>query len=194
VLDGLGAVERLRVCYEAGPTGFELARRLNATGICCVVVAPSLIPVRPGRRIKTDRRDARQLADLHRAGQLVEVKIPEIETEAMRDLERARDDAKNAERSVRHQLDKFLLRHSRKWSKTLWTQLHWAWIERQEFAEEASRRVLADYVRAVREATARVERLERDIEELVETWTLLMSRLPMILIRPANTAVSAEFA
>jgi transposase len=172
ILDGLGAKERLRVCYEAGPTGYDLARRLNAAGICCIVVAPSLIPVRPGQRIKTDRRDARQLADLHRAEQLVEVKIPEVETEAMRDVERARDDAKNAERAARHQLDKFLLRHGRSWSRTKWTQLHWAWIERQEFSTEASRRVLADYVRAVREATARVERLEKDIEELVETWAL----------------------
>jgi transposase len=172
ILDGLGAKERLRLCYEAGPTGFDLARRLNAAGVCCVVVAPSLIPVRPGQRIKTDRRDARQLADLHRATQLVEVHIPEVETEAMRDVERARDDAKNAERAVRHQLDKFLLRHGRSWSRTKWTRLHWAWIERQEFSSAAFRRVLADYVRAVQEATARVERLEKDIAELVETWAL----------------------
>ncbi len=172
VLDRLGAKERLRVCYEAGPTGYELARRLNATGVCCIVVAPSLIPVRPGQRIKTDRRDARQLADLHRAQQLVEVHIPEVETEAMRNVERARDDAKNAERAARHQLDKFLLRQGRSWSRTKWTRLHWAWIERQEFSAEAFRRVLADYMRAVQEATARVERLEKDIEELVETWAL----------------------
>lgn len=172
ILDKLGAKERLRVCYEAGPTGYELARRLNAAGVCCVVVAPSLIPVQAGRRIKTDRRDARRLADLHRADQLVAVSIPESETEAMRDLERARDDAKNAERAARHQLSKFLLRHGRSWSKTTWTRLHWAWIERQEFSAEALRRVLADYMRAVCEATTRIERLEKDIAELVETWAL----------------------
>jgi transposase len=149
-----------------------LARRLNAAGIFCMVVAPSMIPVRPGERIKTDRRDARRLAELHRAGQLVEVKIPEVETEAMRDLERARDDAKNAERAARHQLDKFLLRQGRSWSENKWTRLHWAWIERQEFPVEALRRVLSDYIRAVREATARVERLEKDIEEMVESWAL----------------------
>ena len=172
VLDSLGAHERLRVCYEAGPTGYELARRLHAAGICCIVVAPSLIPVTAGRRVKTDRRDAEHLADLHRHGKLVEVKIPAVETEAMRDLERARDDAKNAQRAARHQLDKFLLRQGRLWSRTQWTRLHWAWIEQQEFSSEAFRRVLADYVRAVREATARVERLDHDIEELVETWAL----------------------
>jgi transposase len=171
-LDGLGDRDRLRICYEAGPTGYDLARRLNAAGVCCLIAAPSLIPVQPGARIKTDRRDARRIADLHRAGQLVEVKIPETETEAMRDLERARDDAKNAERSARHQLDKFLLRHGRSWSQSKWTRLHWSWIERQEFPAEALRRVLADYLRAVKEATARVERLEKDMEELVETWTL----------------------
>jgi transposase len=173
VLDGLGPKERLRVCYEAGPTGYDLARRLSGTGICCMVVAPSLIPVQAGRRVKTDRRDARRLAELLRAGELVEVKIPERETEAMRDLERARDDAKNAERAARQQLDKFLLRQGRIWSNgTKWTNRHWNWIERQEFAAEAQRRVLADYIRAVKEATARIERLEKDIEELVESWTL----------------------
>jgi transposase len=173
VLDDLGPRERLRVCYEAGPTGYDLARRLNAAGVCCVVVAPSLIPRQTGRRIKTDRRDARRLAELFRAGELVEVKIPEKEDEAMRDLERARDDAKNAERTARQQLDKFLLRQGRIWSEgTKWTLKHWRWIELQAFPAESSQRVLADYIRAAREATARVERLEKDIEELVERWSL----------------------
>jgi transposase len=172
VLDSLGAMARLRVCYEAGPTGYGLARRLDESGIYCIVIAPSLIPVQSGKRVKTDRRDARQLADLLRAGLLTEVKIPEAETEAMRDLERARDDAKNAERTARHQLDKFLLRYGRIWSRTKWTRLHWSWIKQQAFATEVSRRVLADNIRAVEEATARVERLENDIEELVETWSL----------------------
>jgi transposase len=172
-LGGLGAAERQRVCYEAGPTGYDLARRLNSIGVCCIVVAPSLIPVQVGRRVKTDRRDARRLAELLRAGELVEVKIPAAETEAMRDVERTRDDAKNAERAARHQLDKFLLRHGRIWSQgTKWSQRHWGWIERQEFPVEALRRVLADYCRAVHEATARVDRLEQDIEELVETWAM----------------------
>jgi transposase len=171
-LDNIGSKDRLRVCYEAGPTGYDLARRLNATGICCIVVAPSLIPVRPGQRIKTDRRDAKKLADLHRNGQLVEVTIPDTETEAMRDLERERDDAKNAERTARQQLDKFLLRHARIWSQSKWTHIHWAWIERQAFPSETLRRVLTDYIRAVKEATARLERLQKDIEELVEKWSL----------------------
>ena len=171
-LDKMGDRTRLRVCYEAGPTGYGLARQLNANGICTVVIAPSRIPREPGQRVKTDRRDARKLSSLLRAGLLTEVKIPDEQQEAMRDLERARDDAKNAERVVRHQLDKYLLRHGRNWSRTKWTRLHWAWIKRQAFPAEASRRVLDDAIRAVEEATARVERLEKDIEELVETWSL----------------------
>jgi transposase len=173
VLDRLGSAPRLRVCYEAGPTGYGLARRLNEAGVCCTVVAPSKIPQVRGRGIKTDRRDAKKLARLLRDGSLVEVKIPAAQTEAMRDLERARDDAKNAERVARHQLDKFLLRHGRICSlKSKWTRRHWAWIEEQAFSEEAQRRVLADAIRAAREATQRVERLEKDIEELVQSWAL----------------------
>src|SRR5205807_6100398 len=96
-LDRLGPPHCLRLCYEAGPTGYDLARRLTACGRCCTVVAPSLVP-KDGRRIKTDRRDAVKLAHFLRSGDLVAVAVPEMQTEAMRDLERARDDAKKAER------------------------------------------------------------------------------------------------
>ena len=173
VLDRLGPKGRLRVCYEAGPTGYRLARRLNEQGICCVVVAPSLVPTQKNRRIKTDRRDAVKLAHFLRSGDLVEVTVPEAQTEAMRDLERAREDASQVERVARQQLDKFLLRHGRRWSQGCkWTLKHWSWIKVQEFPQEAARRVLSDYVHAVEQATARVERLTADIGELVEQWTL----------------------
>ena len=173
VLDRLGPKSRLRVCYEAGPTGYGLARRLQEQGICCVVVAPSLVPTQNNRRIKTDRRDAVRLAHFLRSGDLVEVSIPEAQTEAMRDLERAREDAIQVERVARQQLDKFLLRHGRRWSEgSKWTVKHWKWIKLQEFAEEASRRVLADYIHTAEQASARVERLTADIGELVERWTL----------------------
>ena len=98
LLDRLGPKSRLRVCYEAGPTGYGLARRLNEQGICCVVVAPSLVPTQKNRRIKTDRRDAVRLAHFLRSGDLVEVTVPQAQTEAMRDLERAREDAIRVER------------------------------------------------------------------------------------------------
>jgi transposase len=173
VLERLGPKARLRVCYEAGPTGYLLARRLNEQGICCVVVAPALIP-RPGsRRIKTDRRDAIRLAHFLRSGDLVEVTVPEAQTEAMRDLERAREDAKQAERTARHQLDKFLLRHGRPWSQgSKWTLKHWCWIKQQDFSEEALRRVCQDYILTIEQASSRLERLTLDIAELVERWTL----------------------
>jgi transposase len=173
VLDRLGPKSRLRVCYEAGPTGYRLARQLNEQGICCVVVAPSLVPTQRNRRIKTDRRDAVKLAHFLRSGDLVEVTVPEAQTEAMRDLERAREDAIRVERVARQQLDKFLLRHGRRWSQGCkWTLKHWRWIKVQEFSEEASRRVLGDYINTVEQALARVERLTADISELVERWTL----------------------
>ena len=102
--------EVLRVCYEAGPTGFGLCRGLRKAGIDCIVVAPSLVPSKSGDRVKTDRRDARKLAHFLRSGDLTEVHVPEESVEVIRDLERARDDAKCAERAARHQLSKFLLR------------------------------------------------------------------------------------
>jgi transposase len=172
-LDDLGPRNRLRVCYEAGPTGYGLSRRLNESGICCVVVAPSLVPVQQGCRIKTDRRDAAKLAHFLRSGDLVEVSVPAAQNEAMRDLERAREVAVQAQRAARHQLSKFLLRHGRVWSGTSrWTIAHWRWIQQQEFSEEALRRVRDDYLVAVEQATARIDRLTRDIEELVERWAL----------------------
>jgi len=169
LLDRLGPKSRLRVCYEAGPTGYGLARRLNEQGICCVVVAPSLVPTQKNRRIKTDRRDAVRLAHFLRSGDLVEVTIPEAQTEAMRDLERAREDAIQVERVARQQLDKY----GRRWSEgKKWTLKHWRWIKLQEFPEEASRRVLGDYLHTAELALARVQRLTADISELVERWTL----------------------
>jgi len=162
----------IRCCYEAGPTGFGLCRALQDAKIDCVVIAPSLVPSQPGARVKTDRRDAVKLARFHRSGDLTEVYVPDVATEAMRDLERARDDAKNAERVARHQLSKFLLRHGRRYAKpTSWTCAHMDWIRTQTFEHEAHNRVLVDYVHAVEGATARVARLDKDIAELVESWS-----------------------
>jgi transposase len=167
----LGA--KLKCCYEAGPTGFVLQRALVAAGIECAVIAPSLVPRTAGDRVKTDRRDAVKLARFLRSGDLTEVHVPDGPTEAMRDLERCRDDAKRAERTARHQLSKFLLRHGRIYEgKTAWTGTHLDWVRRQVFEHEAHNRVLVDCVQAVENATSRVERLTKDIVELVETWSL----------------------
>jgi transposase len=169
----LGRKADLRCCYEAGPTGYGLHRDLRAAGIHCVVIAPSLVPVQTGNRVKTDRRDAVKLARFLRSGDLTEVAVPDQATEAIRDLERARDDAKKAERVARHQLSKFLLRHGRIYQgKTAWTLKHLDWMRQQRFEQEAQQRVLTDYLHTVEEASARVERLTRDIAELVESWHL----------------------
>jgi transposase len=162
----------LRCCYEAGPTGFGLCRALREAKIDCVVIAPSLIPAQVGSRVKTDKRDAIKLARFHRSGDLTAVHVPDEATEAMRDLERARDDAKNAQRVARHQLSKFLLRHGRRYGKPTWTKAHLDWAKTQQFDHEAHNRVLVDYVHAVEEASARVARFDKDIAELVETWSL----------------------
>jgi transposase len=167
----LGRPETLRLCYEAGPTGYELARQLRDRGYHTIVVAPSLVPS-VHKKIKTDRRDAATLAHFLRSGDLVEVSVPAAQTEAMRDLERARLDAKDAEKVARQVLMSFLLRHGRKWSGTTWTKAHLAWIRSQVFSEEAQRRVLAHYLRAVEQAEARTQAIVQDIEELVETWVL----------------------
>jgi transposase len=126
----LGDPRRLRACYEAGPTGFELARLLHQMGVCCEVIALSLIPKAPGDKVKTDRRDCRRLARLHRAGELVAIRIPTLAEEAVRDLCRTRADMVADRTRARHRLGRFLLRHGRVWrgGATAWTQAHERWL------------------------------------------------------------------
>jgi len=172
VLDKLGPRSQVACCYEAGPTGYGLARALIAAGWSCDVIAPSLIPKRHGERIKTDRRDAVKLAENHRAGQLVAVFIPDEQTEAIRDLERAREDAKKAERVVRHQLSKFLLRNGKRYpGKTTWNAAHHAWIAKQAFVEPAQKYVLADALAAVEGATLRASELTARLREVTVGWS-----------------------
>jgi len=167
-LDRLGRRTNLHVCYEAGPTGYGLMRQLEKAGVSCVVVAPSLIPKKSGDRVKTDKRDAAKLAHYLRSGDLTSVRVPDESTEALRDLVRARDDAKRVERAARHRLSKFLLRHDRKYSRpTAWTGIHHEWIRKQTFEHEAQNRVLREYLHSVDDATSQVGRLTKDIEELV---------------------------
>jgi transposase len=169
----LGPPGSLSCCYEAGPTGFGLARQLRAAGWNCVVIAPSLVPVQAGCRIKTDRRDAAKLAHFLRSGDLVQIHIPDETTEAIRDLERARDAAKRAERTARQQLSKSLLRHGRVYpGKTSWNEAHRGWIAQRVFTEAAQTRVLCDGLAAVEQATARVDRLTDDLRELSARWDL----------------------
>lgn len=166
-LDRLGSRDSLRCAYEAGPTGYGLQRALTKEGIHCEVIAPSKMPKVAGDRVKTDRRDALRLAHLLRCGDLVSIHVPDEPCEAMRDLIRSREDAKRAQLRARHQLSKFLLRHDRRWPKSNWTRDHIEWVEQQVFGHPAQARVLEECLQAVNEATARIERYDALLAELV---------------------------
>jgi transposase len=136
----------VRACYEAGPTGYDLYRQLSSLGVDTTVIAPSLTPRRPGDRIKTDRRDARKLAGLFRAGELTAVRVPTPTEEAVRDLLRARQDEREDILRARHRLSKFLLRHGHIYDDgAAWTGRHTAWLARQRFDEPAAQRTFEHY-------------------------------------------------
>ena len=163
----------LRVCYEAGPTGFVIARRLAQLGIDCTVVAPSLIPNRSGDRVKTDHRDAIKLARLHRAGELVGVNVPDACDEAMRDLCRARTDAVQDLRRSRAQLKAFLLRNGYRYSgRSAWTEAHRRYLRELVLPHGAQRVVLEDSLRAITTAEERIQRLEDQMEALLQSWAM----------------------
>ena len=162
-----------RFVYEAGPCGYEIYRHLKRQNFECIVAAPSLIPKKSGDRIKNDRRDARMLARLYRAGELTPVYVPSSEDEAMRDLSRAREDAKKAERKARQQLGALLLRHGHRYSGlSNWTLTHWRWICDIKMAHAAQQFTLQEYVDAVRSSAERVERITEQIRLLVCNWRL----------------------
>ena len=159
----------VQCCYEAGPCGFELERALTAHGISCDVIAPALIPRRPGDRVKTDRRDAGQLAVLYRAGALTAIHIPTEQEEAARDLLRCREDIRVDLLRARHRLSKFLLRHGRRFTATkkAWTKRHTAWLQVQRWPIDALAQTHRAYVRAVDEAGARLQAVDADLRELL---------------------------
>lgn len=161
----------LRCVYEAGPTGFGLCRYLQSNGIDCIVVAPSMIPKKDGHRIKTDRRDAHNLARLHRAGELQEIYVPTREDEAMRDLVRSRDDARHVCRKAKQRLLSFLLRQGIKYSgKTNWTQPHFNWLAELKLDHPAQQLACQEYIGAIHEARHRLDRLDKEISRLAREW------------------------
>jgi transposase len=173
---------RLKVCYEAGPCGYGLHRQVTALGHDCTVVAPSLVPRRPGDRVKTNRRDAVALARLHRAGELTAVWIPDPVHEAMRDLVRARTAAMEAVRRARQQLQGFLLRHERVFTgRKTWSPAHRRWLAGLRFAHPAQQIVLQEQIDTIEEAERRRDRLGQQIRELVPDW----------LMAPVVTALQA---
>ena len=168
-------VERLRrqgpvqCCYEAGPCGFELQRYLGGRQVPCDVIAPALIPRRAGDRIKTDRRDAAQLAVLYRAGALTAIHIPTEQEEAARDLLRCREDIRADLLRARHRLSKFLLRHGRRFTTThAWSKRHDAWLRTQTWPLPALDQTHRAYLRTVDEAVARLRAVEQDLRALLD--------------------------
>ncbi|HXH97449.1 MAG TPA: IS110 family transposase [Gaiellaceae bacterium] len=188
----LGQPKTLHFVYEAGPCGYGTYRELLALGAHCVVVAPSKTPRRTGDRIKTDRRDAATLARLHRAGELRAVWVLDEATEAMRDLTRAREDAKQAQTKARQRLQSFLLRRGRRYpGRSNWTKSHVKWLSEQRFAHHAQQLCMEEYVKAVEEAGARVERLESAIHELVCGWSLGATAKAMTAHRGVSLVTAA---
>jgi transposase len=159
----------VQVFYEAGPCGYALQRQLTTPQVSCAVVAPALIPRKPGERIKTNRRDARNLAELGRAGLLTVVQPPTPAEEAVRDLARARDDAREDLQRCRHRLSKLLLRRGRHYPGRNWTRGHRAWIDGLSWSHAAERAVVEDYLLAIDQTAARLRTLDAALAEVAAT-------------------------
>jgi transposase len=160
----------LRVCYEAGPTGYELQRQLGALGVDCAVIAPALIPKRPGQRVKTDKRDARMLCRLHRAGELTAVRVPDADEEIVRDLVRAREDQTEDILRARHRTTKLLLRHGRAYRLGKgWTEKHRRWIKSQEFASPLLRLLVNHHLAVVDARLAQRALLDAEISTIARS-------------------------
>lgn len=163
----------LQFVYEAGPTGYGIYRHLVGNGFACIVVAPSMIPKKSGNHIKNDRRDAIELARLHRSGELSAIYVPDPEDEAMRDLIRGRDDARISTRKAKQRLLSFLLRHGVVYSgKSKWTKAYFNWLLELKMAHPAQQIALQEYIDSIHESSQRVTRLTTVITDLVKTWRL----------------------
>jgi transposase len=165
--------QHLVFVYEAGPCGYWLYRYLTKKGYVCWVVAPSLIPKKAGDRVKTDRRDAVQLARLMRSGDLTPVYVPQVADEAIRDLTRAREDASSDLKDAKFRLKAFLLRHDIRYTgRATWSPAHLRWLSEVVCPTPAQQIVFQEYVRAVNEHTERLQRLEQELHEQVTSWRL----------------------
>ena len=175
----LGSPEQLRACYEAGPTGFVLYWQLTQLGVDCSVVAPSLVPKKPGDRVKTDRRDALKLAHCHRNGDLTAVWVPDDASEALRDLVRQREAAKQDQLRARHRLTKFLLRTGQRPPLGLkpWTERYMRWLAQVRYAQPAQEVTRLDCMNEFEHMSARVKRLEEAILEVVKQAPQAMQEL-----------------
>jgi transposase len=171
----LGGPDGLAVCYEAGPCGYDPYRLLASMGVACDIVAPSLIPVRPGDRVKTDRRDARRLVRLYRAGELSFVRPPTPEQEGLRDLVRCRDDLRRARTAARHRVGKQLLRYGRIYREgtRAWTLQHRAWVRRQRLDDPLAQAALEQMLCHLDALEAQLAALDRQLADVAasDPWS-----------------------
>src|ERR1041385_5021739 len=189
-----GKYRRLTFCYEAGPTGYGLYRQIQELGQACVVVAPSLIPRKPGDRVKTNRRDAISLARQLRAGELTAVWVPDPRHEAMRDLTRARGAAVADLRSKRQQVSGFLLRLGRQFAgKKTWSKAHMAWLASQKLEHAEQRIAFEEMLLAIRQAQERVARLEEAIRTAVPDWSLAQVVEALMAMRGLDMIAATAF-
>lgn len=185
----------LVMCYEAGPCGYGLYRQLaSKRGVTCMVVAPSMVPRRPGERVKTNRRDALKLARLLRAEELTAVWVPDAGHEAMRDLVRARAAAVSALKRCRQQISSFLLRQGIWYASAPWTKKHRAWLGTQKFEHLAHRLMFGEMLEALDQAQARRDRLTEHLRELVPSWSLAWLVEVLQTLRGFDLVNAAVFA
>ena len=186
---------RVTFCYEAGPTGYGLYRQITSLGHECSVVAPTLIPKRPGDRVKTNRRDAVSLAKLLRAGELTAVWVPDRRHEAMRDLTRARETAMLDLRAKRQQISSFLLRQGLCYpdGKRNWTKTHMNWLASLKFELAEHRIVFEEMMEAMRQAHGRLERLAEAIHAAVPDWSLCAVVTALMAMRGLDMISAATF-
>jgi transposase len=186
--------ERLTFCYEAGPTGYGLYRQIKGLGHECLVAAPSLIPQKPGDRVKTNRRDALSLVRQLRAGDLTAVWVPDTRHEAMRDLTRAREAAVEDLRSKRQQVSSFLLRQGLHYAgKKTWTKAHMNWLVSQKLEHVEQRIAFEEMVLAIRQAQERIARLEDAIRAAVPDWSLADVVSALMAMRGMDMVAASAF-
>ena len=198
----LGGPDGLVVCYEAGPCGYDLFRLLSAIGVACDVVAPALTPVVPGARVKTDRRDAKRLVVLHRAGALKFVAPPTPAQEGLRDLVRCRDDLVCARRAARHRVAKALLRHGHVFreGKKSWTKTHIAWVRRQRLADPLAHSALEHMLAHLDSVDAQIAAIDHQLDQVAHSAQVRLHHRHRTLTAHgkrstvANVAVARELA
>jgi len=195
VLKSLGDLKEIHCAYEAGPTGYGLHRFLSSKGVRCDVIAPSEMPQKKGKRVKTDRLDAIALAHHLRSGNLTPICVPDEEIEAMRDLTRGREDAKLVEISAKHRLSKFLLRQGRRYpGKTAWTNTHLDWIRKQTFGHEAQNLVLREYLTSLERARDQVARMTDALERFAKETQLAPLVAAFRAVRGIDTITATSLA